>query len=52
MVLKTEDTKRKLLESARELKNTEYKEVDIVPNLTVQQRREEMSMIEEAERRN
>ena len=52
MVLKTEDTKRKLLESARELKNTEYKEVGIVPNLTVQQRREEMSMIEEAERRN
>ena len=40
------------MEAARKLKNTEYREVSIVPDMTVQQRREEQSMVEEVERRN
>ena len=52
VVLRTEDTKRKIMEAARNLKNTKYREVGIVPDMTVQQRREEQSMVEEVERRN
>lgn len=50
--LTMEDTKRKLLQRAKNLRNTEFSEVGIVPDLTVQQRKEEQDMYEEAERRN
>ena len=50
--LRTEATKSKILEMAKNLRDTEYKEVGIVPDLTVQQRREESQMTEEVERMN
>ena len=52
VVLRTEATKSKILEMAKNLRDTEYKEVGIVPDLTVQQRREESQMTEEVERMN
>ena len=52
VVLRTEEARRRLLEDARKLRNTEYQDVGIVPDLTVQQRREEQHMLEEVERRN
>ena len=52
VVIRSEDTRTKMLEKARNLRETEYKEVGIVPDLTVGQRREEQEMVEEAERRN
>ena len=52
VVQRTEEAKRLLLENARELRDTVYSEVGIVPDMTVQQRREEQDMVEEANRRN
>ena len=52
VVLKTEETKRKLLEAARSLKDTEYEDVGIVPDMTVQQRNEEKQMMVEVDRLN
>ena len=52
VVLRTEATKSKILEMAKNLRDTEFNEVGIVPDLTVQQRREESQMIEEVERMN
>ena len=48
---KKED-KNELMEKAKELWNTEFKKVTVVPDLTQQQRREEVEMVREAERRN
>ena len=50
--LYTEEEKRHLLERSRELKNTMYSCVTIVPDMTKSQRRGEMRLREEAERRN
>jgi hypothetical protein len=50
--VKTEDDKRNLLECARELQNTDYKNVRIGPDLTKKQRQEESNLMDEAERRN
>ena len=52
VVLRTEEAKRKLLDRAKKLRNTAYEEVGIVPDMTVQQRKEENSMIAEVERMN
>ena len=52
VVLRTETTKNKILERAKNLRESSYKEVGIVPELTVQQRREEQQLSEEADRRN
>jgi len=52
VVLKSEDSKRKILEEARKLKDTDFADVGIVPDLTSEQRREEAEMMEETERRN
>lgn len=48
---KKED-KSELMEKARQLRNTIFKEVTIVPDITPQQRKEEADMGREAERRN
>jgi Zn-finger protein len=50
--MKTEDDKRNLLECARKLQNTDYKNVHIGPDLTKKQRQEEGNLKNEAERRN
>jgi len=52
LVLRSEETKRKILEAAHRLKETAYNEVGIVPDLTNEQRREEAEMQDEAARRN
>ena len=52
VVLKSEETKRKLLESAKNLRGTDYQEIGIVPDLTLQQRNEEQQMVAEVDRRN
>ena len=52
VILRTEDVKRKLLDSAQHLRESEFQEVGIVPDLTIQQRREEQQMVEDVERMN
>ena len=52
VVLRTEATKSKILEMAKNLRDIEFNEVGIVPDLTVQQRREENQMAEVVERMN
>ena len=52
VVLRTEATRSKILEMAKNLKDTEFNDVGIVPDLTVQQRREEDQLFEEVTRRN
>jgi hypothetical protein len=52
VVMRKEAAKTAILEAARELRNTEYKDVSIVPDLTPLQRKEEAGLAEEAERRN
>ena len=52
VILRTEDVKRKLLDSAQHLRESEFQEVGIVPDLTIQQRREEQQMVENVERMN
>ena len=52
VVLRTEEAKRKLLGRARNLRDSIYQDVGIVPDLTVAQRNEEYQLAEEAERRN
>lgn len=44
--------KDRILDVARNLKETDMHEVGIVPDLTIQQRREEQQMVEEVERKN
>ena len=51
VVLRSEETKRKLLEAARDLRGTDLQDIGIVPDLTLQQRKEEQQMVEEVERR-
>jgi hypothetical protein len=50
--LRTEEEKRHLMEKARELQNTEYKEVTIGPDMTLKQRQEEKRMRDEVDKRN
>jgi len=52
VVLKTEEAKRKLLENAYKLGDTDYNEATIVPDLTPMQRKEEDDMRSEADRKN
>ena len=52
VVLRTEATWSKILEMAKNLKDTKFNNVGIVPDLTVQQRREEDQLFEEVTRRN
>ena len=52
VVLRTEEAKRKLLGRARNLRDSIYQDIGIVPDLTVAQRNEEYQLTEEAERRN
>jgi uncharacterized coiled-coil protein SlyX len=50
--LENEDEKRHLLGRARELRNTRYSDISIVPDLTRKQRNREARMKEEAEEKN
>jgi hypothetical protein len=50
--LRTEDEKRHLLERARDLQKTDYKEVTIGPDMTLKQRQEEKKMSAEVDRKN
>ena len=50
--LYSEEERRHILERSRELKNTKFACVTIVPDMTKQQRKGEMRLREEAERRN
>jgi uncharacterized coiled-coil protein SlyX len=50
--LENEEEKRHLLGRARELKNTKYSDISIVPDLTRKQRNREARMKEEAEEKN
>jgi hypothetical protein len=49
---KRESQKEDLLEKARDLRNTQFAEVTIIPDLTNEQRKEEAEMVKEAEQRN
>jgi len=48
----TEEEKRHLLEKSRELRNTRYENVTVVPDLTKNQRKGEQKLREDANRRN
>jgi hypothetical protein len=50
--LRREWQKEDLLEKAKDLRNTQFPEVSIIPDLTQEQRREEAEMNKEVERRN
>jgi hypothetical protein len=50
--LKREWQKEDLLEKARDLRNTTFSEVVIIPDLTKEKRKEEAEMVSEVERRN
>ncbi len=50
--LKSEEEKRHLLEKAKDLQKTIYKDVTIGPDMTLKQRQEEKKMREEVERKN
>jgi hypothetical protein len=52
VVMRKETARAAILDAARQLKNTDYSDVSIVPDLTPLQRKEETSMVDEAERRN
>jgi hypothetical protein len=52
VILRNESTRSALLESARLLRNTDYADVSIVPDLTPTQRNEEAALHEEMERKN
>jgi hypothetical protein len=52
VVMKREAARAAVLEAARQLRNTNYSDVSIVPDLTPAQRKEEADLSEEAERRN
>jgi hypothetical protein len=47
-----EEQKEDILENARKLRDTQFSEVMIIPDLTPEQRKEEADMVAEAERRN
>ena len=46
------EDRNELMEKAKELQHTDFKEVTIVPDMTPHQRKEETEMAKEAERRN
>ena len=46
------EDRNELMEKAKELRHTDFKEVTIVPDMTPHQRKEETEMAKEAERRN
>ncbi len=50
--LTSEETKRRILDKARNIQRTKYENVSIVADLTRKQRQEESKMLEEAEKRN
>jgi len=52
LVMRTEENKRRILDEARRLVSTNYREVGIVPDLTAGQRKEEEDMRKEVDRRN
>jgi hypothetical protein len=52
VVMKREASRTAILEAARQLRNTSYKEVSIIPDLTPMQRKEEAGLTDEAARRN
>jgi hypothetical protein len=52
IVLKSEDAKNHILEKARDLQKTDYKDVTIGPDMTLRQRQEEKRMREEVDRKN
>ena len=52
VIMRTKELKRSILEKARNLRDTVYQEVGIVPDLTLKQRREEQNMAEEVEKKN
>jgi hypothetical protein len=52
VVMKGEAARSAVLEAAKNLRNTDYSEISIVPDLTPAQRSEEAGLSEEAERRN
>jgi len=52
VVLKTEEAKRRLLENAYKLGETEFSESTIVPDMTPMQRKEEEEMRSEVDRKN
>jgi hypothetical protein len=52
VVMKKEAAKNAILEAAKNLRNTPHSDVSIVPDLTPQQRQEEVDLGGEAERRN
>jgi hypothetical protein len=52
VVMRREAARMAVLEAARQLRNTNYNKISIVPDLTPAQRKEELEMSEEAERRN
>jgi hypothetical protein len=52
VVMRKETARAAILDAARQLKNTDYSDVSIVPDLTPLQRKEETSLADEAERRN
>jgi hypothetical protein len=52
VVMKGEAARSAVLEAAKNLRNTDYSDTSIVPDLTPMQRSEEVGLSEEAERRN
>jgi hypothetical protein len=52
VVMRREAARVAILEAARQLKNTSYKDVSIIPDLTPMQRKEEAGLVDEAEKRN
>ena len=46
------EDRNELMEKAKELQHTDFKEVTIVPDMTPHQRKEETEMAREADRRN
>jgi hypothetical protein len=52
VILKYETTRTALLESARHLRNTDYADISIIPDLTPTQRKEEAALHEEMEWKN
>jgi hypothetical protein len=50
--LRREEQKEELLENAKNLRNTQFSEVVIIPDLTQEQRKDEADMISDAEERN
>jgi hypothetical protein len=52
VIMKSETAKLAAMEAARNLRNSQYSDISIVPDLTPQQRQEEAALGKEAERKN